>query len=511
LASTAYSFSDYLEALGDDWWQADPLLRRWCSGEAGNEDARKWLARLGTEVAGPGRRRAELVERPENLPRIALRGPYNDDEQEIWLPTATRDALAAAHGSGLWSSKLSERARYAAVYLMNQNGEAGITCSLACTDGLARVLRSHPDDPRSQAVIDALETATPQRWIHGAQFVTEIQGGSDAATNEVRAEPSAASDGATPSLYRLSGRKWFCSNLTADYWLVTARFPDGPADHRGVGLFCVPRCIDGRPNGHRILRLKDKLGTRALPTAELELEAAQGWAVGPLSSGLRTMVSVVLTTSRIHNVVAAAAFIRAAEREARAYAGFRRAFGQTLREHPLLGQSLDSLAAVADRAAAGAFACVDAWSFALAHPNDDEANAWARILVSLAKAIGTRQAPGAIYTAMMVFGGNGIEERFCSLPRLWRDSAILETWEGPYTLLLMNALRDLVRLGVKGREHRFLELGLGATPDSPSVGQLAQILANPDAPEMILAWGELAPKLYASFEAAALERLNRAG
>ena len=498
-----YDFVDYLNALGSDWWQPDELLQRWVARSSLDERTLRWLAELGTQVAGPWRTRADQVERRENLPRIVERGPYNQPCEELWLPAATRRALGELHGSGIWRAALDERARYAAVYLINQNGEAGITCSMACTDGLARMLRRFPDDERNAEVIAALENATPEHWIHGAQFVTEIQGGSDAATNAVRAEPLA------DDLWSLRGQKWFCSNVTADYWLVTARTPGAAQDHTGVSLFCVPRLRDGRANGHRLLRLKDKLGTRALPTAELELEDARGWMIGPADAGLRNMVSTVLTTSRVHNVVAAAAFIRRATREALAYAQFRRAFGRRLDEHPLIEASLAALREAADRSAAGAFATVDAWTAALAHPQDAERGAWARVLVSLAKATGTRQAPGQIYAAMMVLGGNGIEERFCALPRLWRDSAILETWEGPYTLLLMNALEDLVRLGVRGDERRFLEHGFGESVDDSLVEELEHVLARADSSPGILAWARLAPRLYAEVESRALASLQR--
>jgi alkylation response protein AidB-like acyl-CoA dehydrogenase len=269
----------------------------------------------------------------------------------------------------------------------------------------------------------------------------------------------------------------------------------------------VPRLREAEPNGHRILRLKDKLGTRALPTAEIDLEGAVGWPVGVLDSGLKNMVSTVLVTSRIHNVLAAAAFGRRASREAHAYASFRRAFGRRLCEHPLLAASLRGLSETADRTAAGAFATVDAWIASLERPDDADRALWARVLVSIAKAVATRRAPGHVYEAMMVFGGNGIEERFCALPRLWRDAAILETWEGPYTLLLMQALGDLVKFGVKGRERSFLEFGLRDHLAKDDARDLADVLAAGNETESALLWGELAPKLYARFEERALDDL----
>ena len=497
-----YRFDDYLDALGGSWLDEDSLLIRWLDRSRLDDATLEWLRGFGRAAATRYRELADVVERRENLPYVAERGPYNRESVEVVLPPETRQMLAEIHGSGIWKSSLDERARYALVYLLNQNGEAGVTCSTACTDGLVRALRTLGDDRRSREVVERFENASPERWLHGAQFVTEIQGGSDAATNAVRAAPEG--DG----LFALSGQKWFCSNCTADYWLVTARAPGGPPGHRGVGLFCVPRLLGGAPNGHRILRLKDKLGTRALPTAEIELTGALGWPVGDLGSGLKNMVAIVLVTSRIHNTVAAAGQARRASREAWAYAGFRSAFGRRLSEHPLLAESLRELSATADRTAAGAFATVDVWTAALERPDDADRVLWARVLVSLSKAVTTRRGPDHVYRAMMVLGGNGIEERFCALPRLWRDAAILETWEGPYTLLLMQALGDLVKFGVKGRERSFLEFGLGDHLAGGDARELADVLAAPDDEQNVLRWGALAPQLYQRFEQRALDELS---
>jgi alkylation response protein AidB-like acyl-CoA dehydrogenase len=498
----AYRFDGYLEALGDDWLADDPLLQRWLA-RAGLDGAGVALVeRFGRAAATSLRASADRVERREALPRLDDPGPLNERARRLVVPEETLANLGALHGSGIWRAATDERARYAVVYLINQNGEAGVACSAACTDGLARVLRALGGDARSRAVVDRLERATPADWVHGAQFVTEIQGGSDAATNALRAVP--ARDG----LYALHGPKWFCSNATADYWLVTARADGSAPGHRGVSLFCVPREQDGAPNGHAFVRLKDKLGTRALPTAEIEFEGALGWPVGALDAGLRNMVAIVLTTSRIHCILAAAASSRRAAREAAAYTGFREAFGRKLVDHPLVGASLRRIREGADLAEAGAFAAVDAWLAATTPGAGDDARLWARVLVSLAKAVSARAATARVYEAMMLLGGNGIEERFNALPRLWRDAAIIESWEGPYTLLLMQALEDLARYRVAGREEAFLRHGLGEHFEGALAAELARILAEPEAPDAILAFGELAPRLHARFEARALAELR---
>ncbi len=498
---TGYEFDDYLTGLEGNWLEEDSLLQAWLERSRLDEANVAWVDGFGVAAAGRLRLRADAVERRENLPFVAERGPYNHGNAEVMLPSQTLQSLAEIHGSGLWKADLDERARYAVVYLLNQNGEAGVACSTACTDGLIRALRNHGDNRRSSEVLERLEKADPSQWFHGAQFVTEIQGGSDAATNAVRVEPTP--DG----LFTLSGQKWFCSNCTADYWLVTGRVKGGPAGHRGIGLFCVPKLWEGEPNGYRIVRLKDKLGTRALATAEIDLDGAIGWPVGAVDSGLKNMVSTVLVTSRIHNIVAAAGYTRRACREAHAYANFRRAFGRKLSEHPLVAASLQRLSLTADRTAAGAFAAVDVWLASLERLDDADRALWARMLVSISKAVVTRRASAHVYEAMMVFGGNGIEEQFCALPRLWRDAAILETWEGPYTLLLMQALGDLVKFGVKGRERAFLEFGLGDHLASDDARSLADVLAASDETEGALLWADLVTKLYGRFEERALGEL----
>jgi alkylation response protein AidB-like acyl-CoA dehydrogenase len=389
--------------------------------------------------------------------------------------------------------------RYGIIFLLAQNGETGTLCSLACTDGLIRALKELGDDPRSRSALAHLLGNTPESWVHGAQFVTEVQGGSDAGANAVRAV--AAGDG----LFRLSGKKWFCSNCTADYWLVTAR-PEGAAEgSRGVALFMVPRLgQDGAPNGYSMDRLKDKIGTRALPTAEITFEGAEGWMLGPPDAGLKNMVAIVLVTSRIFNVLGAAGLMRGASRIASAYCGFREAFGSRIGEMPLVADSDQRIRRQSDLALAGAFETIHLWLRHAPHGRGlgDVAS---RVHVSIAKAVATRVAQEVAYEAMMLPAGNGIEERFSALPRLVRDAAIFETWEGPYTLLLMQALADLVRFRVRGREQELLA-HVWPTREIPGAlsSALREVLADPESEKNVLRFREFAHDYYSAYQAAAL-------
>ncbi|MEA3137586.1 MAG: acyl-CoA dehydrogenase, partial [Thermoplasmata archaeon] len=196
-----------------------------------------------------------------------------------------------------------------------------------------------------------------------------------------------------------------------------------------------------------------------------------------------------------------------AQREATAYAAFRTAFGKRLEEQPLLADALARLREAADRAEAGAFATVDAWLASLAPKAKPDQILLVRVLVSLHKAVATRRAPGLLHEAMSVLGGNGIEERFSVLPRLWRDSVILETWEGPYTLLLAQALGDLRRGGTAGHEASFVKGWLGKA-DAELAKELAAVLAGGDDRKAMLKWKALAHRLVEAWEERALASLK---
>jgi alkylation response protein AidB-like acyl-CoA dehydrogenase len=272
-----------------------------------------------------------------------------------------------------------------------------------------------------------------------------------------------------------------------------------------VALFVVPRLGEnGAPNGYSLDRLKDKLGTRALPTAEIAFEDAEGWMLGPPEAGLKNMVSIVLVTSRVFNVLGAAGLMRGASRIASAYCGFREAFGSRIGQMPLVADSDQHIRRWSELALAGAFETIDLWLRHAPHGRS-LGDVAARVHVSIAKAVATREAQSVAYEAMMLLAGNGIEERFSSLPRLVRDAAIFETWEGPYTLLLMQALEDLVRFRVPGREEEFLA---HVWPTAKIPGALAstlrELLADPESEKNVLRFRGFAHDYYSAYQGAAL-------
>jgi alkylation response protein AidB-like acyl-CoA dehydrogenase len=130
-----------------------------------------------------------------------------------------------------------------------------------------------PSDPEIRLpelqdyLLPKMLSADPATQWKGTQFMTERAGGSDVGTIETVAKL----DNGT---WRLHGDKWFCSHADADVALLLARPEGAPADTEGLALFALPRRLeDGRRNAYRIVRLKDKLGTRSMASGEILLEA----------------------------------------------------------------------------------------------------------------------------------------------------------------------------------------------------------------------------------------------
>src|SRR5262249_41478287 len=274
----------------------------------------------------------------------------------------------------------------------------------------------------------------------GATWATERQGGSDvgAAMTSARVVEHG---------FELTGLKWFCSNAGADVALVTARPEGALPGSKGLGLYLVPRfCPDGAINRYRIRRLKDKLGTRGLPTGEIEFLGADAQEVAPPPQGFKLMMDA-LEFSRVHNAMAAAGVQRRAFREALAYAGDRRAFGVTLSAFPMIRELLLDMVVELEAAVALAFEAARSFDSAI---HDAAARPWLRTVTALAKYRTAEQALWSASRAIEILGGIGYTEEFVTA-RLLRDAQVLTVWEGPANIQALELLR-LVRDGQGGFE-----------------------------------------------------------
>jgi acyl-CoA dehydrogenase len=339
-------------------------------------------------------------------------------------------------GRAVWATGVvgaEPREQASLLYRLSQAGEGGHTCPVVCTVGLVRALRTRASAELREQYLPPLLETDYDRAERGAQFMTERHGGSDVGANRVEAVP----DGGT---WRLHGEKWFCSVADADQFVVTARPREAAPGTRGLGCFLVPRA----GGGFRIRRLKDKLGTRALATGEIEFDGAPAYPLGPLEEGFKTAVGV-LNTSRWLNAVGSAGLMRRAFVSASEFAREREAFGGSILRFPLVRENL----AVMKSEAAAALASTTQVTELVARIDEETASEedvlWHRLLVNANKFITSLAATAVVRRGIEALGGNGTIEDFSPLPRLYRDAIVFESWEGTHNVLCAQVLRDLAR------------------------------------------------------------------
>ncbi len=331
--------------------------------------------------------------------------------------------------------------QFAKLYLFGPSSGM-VSCPLAMTDGAARLLEQRQgDDPALAAAYAALTSRDPSRFWTSGQWMTERAGGSDVGRSNTLARHL---DG---SWYALSGCKWFTSATTSPMAMTLARVDeDGEtvAGSRGLSLFFLEvRDADGRLNGITIRRLKDKLGTRSLPTAELELEGTRALRVGEVGRGVPGIATLINVT-RLHNAVNAVSGLRRGLMLARDYAARRVAFGKPLSEQPLHLETLARLEVECRGALHLTLRCVELLGREDCGEATEAERATLRLLTPLAKLYTAKQAVAGASEILESFGGAGYVED-TGLPRLLRDAQVLPIWEGTTNVLSLDTLRAIRR------------------------------------------------------------------
>jgi putative acyl-CoA dehydrogenase len=305
----------------------------------------------------------------------------------------------------------------AAAFFVWSQVDAGVMCPVSMTYSVIPALRAEPElaaewEPR------LTRPSYPDGALAG-MAMTEKQGGSDVRANSTRAEP--AGDG----LYEITGHKWFCSYPPCDVFLTLAQ--------TSAGLSCF--LIEGRDPGFRIQRLKDKLGTRSLPSSEVEFHGVRGALVGDEGRGVSTIIRMVNHT-RLDCLIGSAASMRWGVAQAVHHARHRSAFGKPLAEQPAMQNVLTDLAVESEAATATALRIARAY--------DEDTPAFRRFATAVMKYwVSKRAAPHAA-EALECLGGNGYVEE-SGMPRLLRDSPLNSIWEGSGNVAALDVLRATLK------------------------------------------------------------------
>jgi acyl-CoA dehydrogenase len=395
------------------------------------------LDQLGA-VAGGELYSLQLADR-ENEPTLVQWDAWGNRVDRIEVTPLWRRAAQIAAQAGLIAipyerahGRYSRIHQFAAVYLFHPSSDV-YTCPLAMTDGAARRLSASNNAQLIARAVPRLTSRDPDRAWTSGQWMTESTGGSDVGASLTRAERDEQGQ------WRLYGKKWFTSAITSQMALTLARPAANGPGGSGLAMFYVETHDDaGRLNGMRVERLKDKLGTRKVPTAELMLDGARAELVGDTRHGTRH-IEPMLVVTRAWNSVTSVAFMRRALALARSYAGQRRAFGSMLDQLPLHVDTLAGLEAETRGAFLLAFELVELMGRQEVGELTDEQRALMRLLTPIAKLLTAKQAVAVVSECIEAFGGAGYVED-TGLPALLRDTQVLPIWEGTTNVLALDAL-----------------------------------------------------------------------
>ena len=346
--------------------------------------------------------------------------------------------LTTRHGILAAGQEPHEHARleqFARVYLYHLASEFD-TCPLAMTDGAIAALKAAGNQALAERALPHFLSRDPATFWLSGQWMTETAGGSDVGRTGTVARCGEGGQ------WRLHGRKWFSSAVVGEAALALAR-PEGAGDGTGALALFYVETMDGAARKPELVidRLKDKLGTRELPTAEIHLDGLPAWPLGELAHGVR-QVAPMLNVTRTWNAVCAVASMARALALACDYAARREVFGRPLIEQPLHAQTLADMRAEFEGAFALAFEVVQLLGRVEQGGAAPHEPALLRLLTPLAKLWTGKAAVALCSEALECFGGAGYIED-TGLPQLLRDAQVYAIWEGTTNVLALDSLRAL--------------------------------------------------------------------
>ena len=517
-----YSFNSYLKWRKNvNYYQDDHFLQKLLNVYAGNEaEAVDREARAFSPKASYSWRDfAEAIALPEKRPFMMHYDGHGNRIDRIVRPYEVHIMEKEIFGEAIFSEETSPWTRFIKLLLLSENSEAGVICPLACTWGLIALLEKYADTPETTHILNHLRDGIDGEFAIGAQFISEIHGGSDVPANLLEAVEE--NDG-----WRLYGTKFFCSAAHADYTVVTAK----PRGSEKVALFVVPMWLPGNRekeirNGYTIDRIKWKTGTVELPTAEITFDGCIAYPVGPMERGVANVVGIVLTLSRLLVGMSMAGGSARTLREVKKYAEFREAFGSPIANFPMVAAQLAEIEHFTERALAGSFklyrdfiALPGGLSPGLSTDEPLELKRRRfnmRQLVMLQKIVLTSNGNDMTRLAISILGGHGVMEDFSALPRLLRDGLVNELWEGPRNVLLTQMHRDFQRVGDWYTPEDFVSDLLDGADEAlvkDYALELRELIAAPNLFEMdekVLdiskRWDDFCNRLFRAYQTVALD------
>ncbi len=366
-------------------------------------------------------RRAE-----RNEPRLVTHDRYGNRIDQVELDPSWHLLLSGAveraiHSLPWRDPQPGSHVVRAAMFSLWGNANAGVMCPVSMTYAAVPALR----DAAPELAAEWESRLTSIDYKHGAlagMAMTERQGGSDVRANITRAEPVGGGS------YEIHGHKWFCSYPPCDVFLVLAQAPSG------LSCFLVER-----GPGMEFQRLKDKLGTRSLPSSEVEFRGIEGRLIGDEGRGVPAIIRMVNHT-RLDCLLGSATGLRRGTVEAIHHARHRAAFGAPLVDQPAMRNVLADLAIESEAATVTAMRVARSYDEQV----DDAERAFRRFATAVAKYWVSKRAAAHAAEALECLGGNGFVEE-SGLPLLYRDAPLNSIWEGSGNVAALDVLRAIVK------------------------------------------------------------------
>lgn len=338
---------------------------------------------------------------------------------------------------------LSRLYQFSKLYLFHPSS-AYYTCPLAMTDGAAKLIENFGSEDQKKRAYKNIISRDPKSFWTSGQWMTERSGGSDISNTETTATKSG-------DHYLLNGVKWFTSATTSQMAMTLARIVDEKGNSipgsRGLSLFYLELRDDHQHlNGIEILRLKDKLGTKALPTAELQLKNTRATIIGEQGSGVKT-IATLFNVTRIYNATTTVGAWKRLLDLSLDYSTKRMAFKKYLKDHPLHLHILSHSRLQFE-------ACFHLVTYVARLLGTEEcstdkkerekAASILRLLTPIAKLYTAKKFMGHCSEMIESFGGAGYIED-TGLPMWLRDAQVFTIWEGTTNVLSLDVLRAMLK------------------------------------------------------------------
>lgn len=409
------------------------------------KDYESWWFNDGTVIS-------EAVDRA-GTPWLRMFDQFGKRTDEILFPPDYWKILKRGYQAGaIWRPFADDSSSLRMHYLIDYVTcffDAGLGCPYIVSLSTTVPLKKYGTPELRDRYLPHLLRRDGTNW-QGATWMTEVKGGSDLGANvETIARPvqqtvQCADRSASTDLWLLTGDKYFSSNVGAELAIVAARPAGAPSGPKGLALFLVPRIREGGELNYFIRRLKNKIGTRSVPTGEVELRDSEAFLLGKQEWGIYLILES-LNLSRVGNITGSVALAQRALADALTFAEGRVAFGKPIIEHPLMRRQFDERFAQLRDARALMWEAIrlldEVWQET---PRYSDRYHLFRLIAHLAKYWTAELAVQFAKWNMEVHGGLGVLAEY-SAERWLREAMILPIWEGTPHRQMLDGLEVMER------------------------------------------------------------------